>query len=159
MPLTSTALDQTLQVRCDADLVRSALLRIRDAHAEVSLADLVIDDETLINQERRRSYRTQLQVPVLVTPVDWSTDVEDAVVVRGEEQIGVTRDLSPTGMGLTHDQLLGSEAAIVQFDIPGEGPLHLVVDLRWVVRKSQFSYLSGGRAAGLIESAPADNIA
>jgi hypothetical protein len=149
---TSPALDETARVHCGADDVRSALCRIRDAHTEVSLADIVIDDEQILRDERRSTFRAQLQLPVVLTPVDWFVDEADKVVVCGGEQIGVTRDVSPTGIGLTHDHPLGSDAVVVQFDLPDEGPLQLVLDLRWSVRKSRYSFLSGGRVVGRVDA-------
>lgn len=158
MSLTSPAVDQTLKVNADVDLVRLSLCRICDAHHEVSLAELVShdhDDEDAPTQDDRRSVvRAQLQLPVVVIPVDWCLDDETALTVCGPEQVGITRDVSPTGIGLTHDQPLGSDAAIVQFDLPDEGPLNLVLDLRWSVPKSRYSYMSGGRVVGLVEDLP-----
>lgn len=151
MAASSPALDETVRINCDADYVRTALCQIRDAYAEVSLAEIVIDDEQIVRDERRSQFRAQLQIPVVLTPVDWILDDEDAVFVCGEEQIGVTRDVSPTGIGLTHDHPLGSDAAIVQFDLPDEGPLQLVLDLRWSVRKSRYSFMSGGRVVGMAD--------
>jgi hypothetical protein len=153
MSVTSPAVDQILKVTTNVDLVRHSLCRICEAHQEVSLADLMDDDDgvPIAPAERRTTVRAQLQLPVVVIPVDWCIDDDEAVVVCGQEQVGVTRDVSPTGIGLTHDQTLGSDAAVVQFDLPNEGPLNLVLDLRWSVPRSRYSFMSGGRVVGLIE--------
>jgi len=153
MSLTSPAVDQLLKVKTDVDLVRLSLSRICEAHQEVSLCDLVEDemDENPPPHDRRVMVRAQLQLPVVLIPVDWCIDDPEAVVVCGQEQVGVTRDVSPTGIGLTHDQLLGSDAAIVQFDLPDEGPLNLVLDLRWSVPRSRYSHMSGGRVVGVVD--------
>lgn len=156
MSLTSPAVDQTLKMTTEVDLVRLALCRICEAHHEVSLAELVSqDDEDAPPPDERRSVvRAHLQLPVVLTPVDWCLDDELSVTICGPEQVGVTRDVSPTGIGLTHDQPLGSDAAIVQFDLPDEGPLNLVLDLRWSVPRSRYSYMSGGRVVGLVKDLP-----
>lgn len=153
MSLTSPAVDQTLKMTTDVDLVRLSLCRICEAHHEVSLAELVShENDDTPPDERRSVVRADLQLPVVLTPVDWCLDDDQAVTICGSEQVGVTRDVSPTGIGLTHDHPLGSDAAIVQFDLPDEGPLNLVLDLRWSVPRSRYSYMSGGRVIGLIEN-------
>ena len=152
MSTTVPAIDQELTVNDDLDRVRDTLNRVRDAHAEVSLADCVDEDEEVNRPERRSARRAELHVPVSLIPVDWSIDSDDRVVVCGPEQLAVTRDVSPTGLGITHDELLGSELALVQIDVPGEGPSLLVLDVRWSVRKSRYSYMSGGRIVGQVLS-------
>jgi hypothetical protein len=154
MSLTSPAVDQTLKMTADADLVRQSLCRICEAHHEISLAELVSHDDEDAPQpdDRRGMVRAHLQLPVVLTPVDWCLDDDQAVTICGPEQVGVTRDVSPTGIGLTHDHPLSCDAAIVQFDLPHEGPLNLVVDLRWSVPRSRYSYMSGGRVIGLLEN-------
>jgi hypothetical protein len=155
MSLTSPPVVQTLKMNADVDLVRNCLCRICEAHHEVSLAELVShDNEDESPDERRSVVRAHLQLPVVLIPVDWCLDDDQAVSVCGPEQVGVTRDVSPTGIGLTHDHPLGSDAAIVQFDLPDEGPLNLVLDLRWSVPRSRYSYMSGGRVVGLVENLP-----
>lgn len=155
MPMTPSTTVPDLPVNCDLALVRERLRRICDVHEEVSLADFLEDEEPVVTRERRRSSRARLQLPVTLVPVDWSCDRDDAVVICGTEQIGVTRDISPAGIGVTHDQLLGGEAAIVQFDLPGEGPVNLVLDLRWSVRQARYCFMSGGCIVGLLDL-PAD---
>lgn len=150
MSPTSTQTDEVLKFNSDTAAIREAMSRLRDAHAEISLADFAEASEPPVQNERRRCRRTQLQIPVVLTPADWGDDDEQSILVSGEPQVGVTRDISLSGIGLTHDHLLASDAAIVQLDVPGEGALNLVLDLRWSVRKSRFSFMSGGRIVGMV---------
>ena len=153
MSMIPPAAEQELLINSDTSAMRAALGRIRDAHSEVSLSDLDDeDDEPVVHHERRRSSRAKMQLPVIITPADWSPDSDDAVVVSGDEQIGVTRDISTGGIGVTHDHLINSEAAIVTFDLPGEGPISFVLDLRWSVRQARFSFMSGGSVVGILDS-------
>ena len=152
MTMSVPALDQELLVTEDLELVRQTLNRVRDAHAEVSLSDVDEEDDEPERQERRSARRAALHVPVSLIPADWSHDSDERVVVCGPEQLAVTRDVSPTGLGITHDELIGSDLALVQIDVPGEGPSLLVLDVRWSVRKSRYSYMSGGRVVGLVHS-------
>ena len=153
MLASTPALDRPLQVVSDLAQIHDVLRQIREAYAEVSLGDLVSDDETQLRQERWRCRRSELQIPVVVTPVEFASD-DEGVIVCGPEQIGVTRDVGASGMGLTHDHLLAGDAALVQIDLPHVGPQYLVLDLRWSVRETRYSYVSGGRIVGLVDSLP-----
>jgi hypothetical protein len=150
--MTVPTIDQELAVVEDLELVRDTLTRVRDAHTEVSLGDFVEQEEETDRPERRSARRAELHVPVLLIPVEWSPDSDDHVVVCGPEQLAVTRDVSPTGLGITHDELIGSDLALVQIDVPGEGQSLLVLDVRWSVRKSRYSHMSGGRIIGQVVS-------
>lgn len=154
MSMISPVLDEELLVTDDAALVRETLARVCEAHVEVSLSDLVEDDDELNRPERRNARRAELHVPVMLIPVDWSPEDDGRVVVCGPEQLAVTRDVAPIGIGVTHDELLGSDAALVQIDVPGEGSSLLVLDVRWSVRNSRYSYMSGGRIVGLVLPTP-----
>jgi hypothetical protein len=152
MPTPTQAAIRPLHVTSDPARIRKTLRLLREAYAEVSLGDFISHDETFIRRERRACRRTKLQVPVMMTPADWSTEEDDALIVCGPEQIGVTGDISPTGMGLLHDQVLSSDVVIVQLDLPDIGPQYLALDLRWTVRQTKYSYLSGGRIVGFVDS-------
>lgn len=151
MSTSAPAVERLLHVTSDPARVRKTLRQLREAYFEVSLGDFVCDDDTFLRSERRASRRSKLQVPVVMIPADWSSD-DETIVACGPEQIGVTGDISPTGIGLTHDQVLTSDVVIVQLDLPEERPQHLVLDLRWTVRQTKYSYLSGGRIVGFVES-------
>ncbi len=153
MNSTSSTLDRSLQVDLSQEAVLQAIKLVRSTHDEVDSREIEMDD-TAIGRDRRHGRRVQLQMPVILTPVDLVEDHDDQVELCGPEQIAVTRDISTQGLGIVHDMTLLTELALIQFDMPGETPVHLLYEVRWTSRKTRYSFVTGGRLIGVVT--PAD---
>jgi hypothetical protein len=93
--------------------------------------------------ERRTDTRLPFQRPVHVTPL---RDDEQALDIDGSDIVtAYTRDITPTGIGLLHDQPLASGRVLLTFELLGGASLSLVAELTWCRYIGGFWYLSGGR--------------
>ncbi len=155
MNLSAPATGERLLVNFSNDAVLEVIAQIRAAHEEIDPFLIESEDDGL-PYDRRRSRRIQLRMPVILIPVEEDAERDEIMEVFGPEQIAMTRDLSRQGLGILHDEPLVTEHAVVQFDIPGEPPQSLLYEVRWTVRKNQFSYISGGRLTGIVEPFPDD---
>lgn len=93
--------------------------------------------------ERRTDTRLRFQRPVHVTPL---RDDEQALESGGSEVVtAYTRDITPAGIGLLHDQPLASGRVLLTFELLGGAPLSLVAELTWNRYIGGCWHLSGGR--------------
>lgn len=138
--------DNRFVVNFSHEAVLEAIGRIRAVNDEMDPEHVEPPDEYR-RVDRRKSRRVQLQMPVILTPVE---EIDETTVeVCGTDQLAVTRDISAQGLGILHDTPLMEDFAIVQFDIPGETPSSLLYEIRWSVRKTRYSFMSGGRLTGV----------
>jgi hypothetical protein len=148
-----TVLAQTTAARFTVirtpEVVIHAIRRIRAQNEELD-PQAVESQENNQKYDRRKSRRIQLRMPITIIPVEDVGDGGDLVEVCGEEQIAVTRDISSQGLGILHDYPLLAEEAIIHVDIPGEDPISLLYEVRWSVRKTRYSHMSGGRLTGIV---------
>lgn len=151
MNLTVPATGERLLVNFSNDAVLDVIGRIRAANEEIDPFQIESEDEGR-PYDRRKSRRIQLRMPVVLIPVEEDRERDDVMRVFGSEQIAMTRDLSSQGLGILHDEPLLTDFAVIQFDIPGESPSDLLYEIRWSVRKTPYSYMSGGRLTGIVES-------
>lgn len=151
MTLPAPATGERFRVNISNEAVLEVISRVRAAHEEIDPLMIESQDEGL-PYDRRKSRRIQLRMPVILLPVEEVRDHDDLVEVFGPEQLAMTRDISAQGLGIVHDDPIVTDFAIVQFDIPGEAPSRLLYEIRWTVRKTPFSYMSGGRLTAVVES-------
>jgi hypothetical protein len=64
-----------------------------------------------------------------------------------------TRDISPRGVGLLHDQPLGSRRVLLTFQLLGEQTVSLMVDLKWERYMGDFWFASGGSLVAVAPTA------
>jgi hypothetical protein len=156
-----TALAQTTAARFTVirshDAVINAIRRIRAQNEELD-PQAVASQENNQKYDRRKSRRIQLRMPITIIPVEDVGDGAGLVEVCGEEQIAVTRDISSQGLGILHDYPLLADAAIIHVDIPGEDPISLLYEVRWSVRKTRYSHMSGGRLTAIVIAADDDDM-
>jgi len=150
MNLSAPATGERLLVNYSSDAVLDVIGRIRAANEEIDPFLIESEDEGR-PYDRRKARRIQLRMPVVLIPVEEDRDRDDVMRIFGPEQIAMTRDFSSQGLGILHDELLLTDFAVVQFDIPGEAPGDLLYEIRWSVRKTPYSYMSGGRLTGIVE--------
>lgn len=101
-------------------------------------------------QNRRSTDRTSVQIPILVTAVNF-----DGQIVRCQTDSAlraVSRDLSLGGIGFIHDEPLAGDYAIVTFDLRDGNSASVLLEVRWSNRAQGSHYMSGGRFQGIVES-------
>jgi hypothetical protein len=148
---TASTIDSSVALHSQPELIKDSILRIRSAHEELDPAQDHPDSHR--TGDRRECRRARLQIPAIVVPVDLDEHRPDVATICGGEQIAVTRDISLLGIGLVHDEPLASDHLLLQFDIPGEEPVSLLLQVRWTKRTGRYSHCSGGRIVSV--AAPA----
>jgi len=103
--------------------------------------------------ERRREERRRLRVPVYlrragVRGLSVTCDPSEA------PRLGVTQDVSLSGLGWLHDTPLPAGRCLVEFDVHEAEPLVLLVEVCWTVQDEAHAYRSGGRILGVCRRAP-----
>ncbi len=98
--------------------------------------------------ERRQYHREHIQIPLLLHPAEWKDD--QVCTFEAGPIVGVSRDLSEQGLGMAYDTALPTDLVIVEFDLFAEGPLRLLLEVRWSRKRSPHDYLAGGEFCGLV---------
>ncbi|MBI3865103.1 MAG: PilZ domain-containing protein [Planctomycetia bacterium] len=143
MTLGTLALAQHLN--SDRFAVRGAVTAIRNAFMQLDQLQLL----TVDGSERRASARVRLHVPVNITAAVVELAQEQVQSADGPSISAVTRDISLGGLGLLHSAPMPSQRALVRFDLPGDGPIQLVIEVVWSNRTDDGTWASGARILGL----------
>jgi hypothetical protein len=145
--MSNSTLAMPLHLNSDRFAIRQAVTAIRDAFMRVDGRQLLFFGVA----ERRASVRVGLEVPVRITTA--VVDREDVHSQSGEGSAieGLSHDISLGGLGFTHSSPLPGNCAIVRFDLPGDEPVCLVVELVWWNRSPDGSCMSGARIVGVTD--------
>jgi hypothetical protein len=111
--MASTAAYSSVAARPSAELVSFARRQIRNARA----------NECLFS-ERRSEARLHLAVPVLVRPLD------DDFNPVGEYFSAVTRDISPSGVGLIAEQPISYRHVVLRMHLANE-EVTVIAEVKW----------------------------
>ena len=145
MPASTLATPSHLN--SDRFAIRNAVTAIRNAFMRPDGRQVMLHGEA----ERRASVRVRLEVAIRIM----AADVEGGEVQphrgRGSAIDGVSHDISLGGLGFTHSSPLSARYAIVRFDIPGEEPVCLAIELVWSNRAADGAWMSGSRILGLTD--------
>jgi hypothetical protein len=131
----------------DRFAIRNVVTAIRNAFMRVDGRPVMMHCET----ERRASVRSRLEVAIRITTADVDAGEVQPHTGRGSAIDGVSHDISLGGLGFTHSSPLSARCAIVRFDIPGDEPVCLAVELVWSNRAADGSWISGSRILGLTD--------
>jgi hypothetical protein len=145
---------RTFSIRRDSRSVREAIRRVRnsDGVATLRLFGSRMSQRALDYVDRRVWNRDCVRMPVYLVPVIFEGQHADPTDHSEPPMIAVTRDLSLRGIGFTHDEPLHGDHAIVTFDLLGDRPVSLLLDLRWRNLRRGSAYLSGGRFLAVSET-------
>lgn len=131
----------------DRFAIRNAVTAIRNAFMRPDGRPVMMHAES----ERRASVRVRLEVAIRITTADVDGGEVQPHRGRGSAIDGVSHDISLGGLGFTHSSPLSAKCAIVRFDIPGDEPVCLAVELVWSNRSPDGSWMSGSRILGLTD--------
>lgn len=89
--------------------------------------------------ERRREQRIVCDLPAVLVPLDHQGNAlaKSALDVR-------IKDLSGQGIGIAHPEPMAHRLVLVAFESTDDGPIRLVVRLKWCRFKQAQVYESGG---------------
>lgn len=96
--------------------------------------------------------RAPVQMPIYVTPAAFDGICVEPLEGPENVMLAVTRDVSLRGVGFTHDEPFLADYAIVTFDLWGEGPVSLLLEIRWSNLGKNHAYMSGGTFLGITET-------
>jgi|SRR5579872_2854714 len=145
--MNKSALAMPLGLNADRFAIRNAVTAIRNAYMRVDGRQLLV----LGGAERRATVRVGLKVPVRITPADVDHGEVHPYSGVGSVIEGLSEGISLGGLGLSHSTRVPSECAIVRFDILGEEPVYLAVEMVWSNRSTDGSWTSGARILGLTD--------
>ena len=102
-------------------------------------------------RERRSVHRWSVKIPVTIFSVmslgRRMKQLDEVIAV------GLARDISPRGIGLSYDQPMRSQFVIVEFDLFGQGTRQLLTELRWVKHCDEYEFHGGGKFLGVVKEA------
>lgn len=138
-----------VRVELHSRAVAEAIAEIVDCHAEAIDACRRSQGKDWAGPERRRAARTFARIPLRI----WPADFRRRRVQIQEDQPGIatTLDFSARGFALLCDQPLASQFAVAQFDGPRDSEICLLLEIRWMKRKSTFAYILGTQVVGVLD--------
>jgi hypothetical protein len=97
--------------------------------------------------DRRRASREAITIPFYIQSVSQPGDrnVDWSDIALGPEMIAITRDLSPRGIGFHCDVPILERFYLAEFDSTDDTTVRLLLEVRWVCRKTPHHYIAGGR--------------
>jgi hypothetical protein len=97
--------------------------------------------------ERRSEHRVPCDLPAVLVPLDNQGNVltSAALDIR-------IKDLSGHGIGIAHPQPMPHRLVLVAFESTDDGPIRLVVRLKWCRFKKMEVYESGGQFLKVLRS-------
>jgi len=90
--------------------------------------------------ERRGDHRQPCDLPAVLVPLD-----RYGRTVAGTPLDVRLQDVSPHGVGLTHPEPMAHRLVLLAFETAADGPVRLVVRLKWCRFKRADLYESGGQ--------------
>lgn len=145
---------QRLAVRRDLRIVRNTLKQIRHSQrlANLCLFGRRASARMLESVEHRSRDRMPVQMPIYVTPATFDGKYAESQEGAESEMLAVMKGVSLRGIGFTHDEPLEADYVIITFDVLEDKTVSLLLDVRWSQPEWDYSYVSGGRFVGIIET-------
>jgi hypothetical protein len=112
-----------------------------DGHIDTLLRALTASWRPVsIVAERRREERRPCDVVAKLVPLD----KQGKAVASAPLNVRV-RDISQHGVGISHSEPMAHRVALIEFETRADGPVRLVVRLKWCRFKRADLYESGGQ--------------
>lgn len=139
---------RVFQINSDPDQIPEAVARIREAYG-IAYSTFSKRPMSLCRSlERRGELRVKFQEPMYLWPVKYQDG--EAVLVRDQPIVSVTRDISPHGVGFCYDEAIETDHVLAEFDLFGKGRQFLLLEIRWMDHQSPYSYVGGGLIVGIV---------
>ncbi len=151
---TATPACAPVVLQRDPRAIRETLQRIKESErlAPLNLFGRRSPERMLDYLDRRATDRESVELPVYWMPVDLDDASSELLMADPlQEKLAFTRDVSLRGLGLSHDEPLETNFAIVTFELFDGESVSLLLDVRWANLQRRFSYMSGGRFVGIID--------
>jgi hypothetical protein len=124
-----------------ADHAGAAPIPAEDGHIDTLLRALTASWRPVsIVAERRREERRPCDIPAVLVPLD-----KLGKAVAGTLLNVQVRDTSQHGIGITHSEPMAHRVALIEFETRADGPVRLIVRLKWCRFKRADLYESGGQ--------------
>ena len=138
------------RVRQDLTAVRETLKHVIDDES-LSVLNLMKRQDPDGMDDRRDYKRASVQVPLYITCVAFDGEYVEALPDAAGEMLVMTRDVSLSGIGFTHDEPLMSEFVNVTFDRIDADPVTLLLYVKWSNSNQRLPHMSGGNFLGIVE--------
>jgi len=149
MTVTQTD-DLRVRVRQDLTAVRETLEHVIDDES-LSVLNLLKPHDPDGKHDRRDYKRASVQIPLYIACVAFDGEYVEALPDAADEILVMTRDVSLSGIGFTHDEPLLSEFVNVTFDRIDADPVTLLLHVKWSSPKRSLPHMSGGNFLGIVE--------
>ncbi|MBW3539051.1 MAG: hypothetical protein KY476_02160 [Planctomycetes bacterium] len=147
---TALAEPVTISVRRDFWSIRRAVERL--LADETAIPGALGGSGHSAGGERRNCDRVPLDRAGFFEPIE----LEGSCAHRsadGPQRLVLSRDISPAGVGLTHDEPLPSRHGVVWFSLRGGGAVRLVVERCWSqLPNDRYEWMSGFKIVGVADT-------
>jgi len=126
---------------------------VEDGHIDTLLRALTASWRPVsIVAERRREERRPCDLAAVLVPLD-----KQGQAVTGAPLNVRVRDISQHGVGISHSDPMAHRVALIEFETRADGPVRLVVRLKWCRFKRTDLYESGGQILRVLR--PGEDVA
>jgi len=126
---------------------------VEDGHIDTLLRALTASWRPVsIVAERRREERRACDVLAKLIPLD-----KQGQAIAGAPLTVRVRDISQHGVGISHSDPMAHRMALIEFETWADGPVRLVVRLKWCRFKKTDVYESGGQILRVLK--PGEDLA
>lgn len=134
--------------------IERAVKSIRESEARLEAFDPLSDSRGALVPDgpaQRRHPRFPIERGALLLPATVPHEDPSRCEPRPPSILVMTRNISVSGIGFTHDEPLLTEHGIVTFNLAPAGCVSLLVEQRWCRRVNRFYWISGCRIVGVID--------
>ncbi|WP_417848507.1 hypothetical protein [Thalassoglobus sp.] len=138
---------KSYEINTQTSLIPSTVERIKEARGIAYSTFSGRPISLCRSLERRGELRVKFEEPIYISTVQ----LEDgfAKCTRDQPIVGVTKDISPHGVGFCYDEKIETDFVIAEFDLFGRGTEHLLIEIRWNEKNAPHSYVAGGLIIGV----------
>ncbi len=139
MPVTTPVPSSDVAAASRAEAIPSPLTEA--GHIDTLLRSLTASWRPVsIVVERRGDHRQPSRVPGVLVPLD-----RHGRAIAGAPLDVHVQDVSPHGIGIAHPEPMAHRLVLLAFETAADGPLRLVVRLKWCRFRRAGVYESGGQ--------------
>ncbi|MEW4489338.1 hypothetical protein AB1L42_14745 [Thalassoglobus sp. JC818] len=134
------------EITFDVDEIPRIVERIKECHGLAFSAFSGCPISLTKSLERRGESRVKFDEPIYLYPVELNGN--QAISVTQQPIVGITRDISPHGVGFAFDEAIETDYVIAEFDLYGAGQVALLLDVRWQRQTDKYAFIGGALIIG-----------